>query len=75
MSLFKETPHPLLFAHRGACMMAPENTLEAFELALCLGADFLELDVRLTADGQVVVMHDANIIRVTVKEATNYVLS
>mgnify|MGYP001253390700 CR=1 FL=1 len=65
MSLFKETPHPLLFAHRGASTMAPENTLEAFELALRLGADFLELDVRLTADGQVVVMHDANMMRTT----------
>ena len=46
-------------------MMTPENTLEAFEFALRLGADFLELDARLTADGQVVVMHDGNMIRTT----------
>ena len=55
MSLFPNTPHPILFAHRGASLAAPENTLEAFECGIRLGADFLELDARLTADNQVVV--------------------
>lgn len=52
-------PHDrLLYAHRGACRIYPENTLAAFRRALEEGANALELDVRLTADGQVVVCHD-----------------
>jgi glycerophosphoryl diester phosphodiesterase len=49
---------PLVLAHRGACRRAPENTLEAFRLAGELGADGVELDVRRTADGVLVVSHD-----------------
>ena len=49
---------PLLFAHRGARAYAPENTIEAFELALRLGATGLETDVWRTADGTVVLDHD-----------------
>jgi len=49
---------PLGFAHRGARAHAPENTLEAFTLALRLGATGLESDVWLTADGQAVLDHD-----------------
>lgn len=49
---------PLAFAHRGARAHAPENTLEAFSLALTLGATGLESDVWLTADGEVVLDHD-----------------
>jgi glycerophosphoryl diester phosphodiesterase len=49
---------PIGFAHRGARAHAPENTLEAFELALRLGAEGLESDVWLTADGQAVLDHD-----------------
>ncbi len=48
----------VLFAHRGARAHAPENTLEAFRLALRLGATGLESDVWLTADGQAVLDHD-----------------
>jgi glycerophosphoryl diester phosphodiesterase len=51
-------PRPLVLAHRGACRRAPENTLEAFRLARELGADGVELDVRRTADGVLVVSHD-----------------
>lgn len=51
-------PEPLLFAHRGARAHAPENTLEAFELAIRLGATGLETDVWMTRDGIVVVDHD-----------------
>jgi len=49
---------PIGFAHRGARAHAPENTLEAFELALRLGATGLESDVWLTADGVAVLDHD-----------------
>lgn len=48
-----------LVGHRGAPRLAPENTLPAFAAALRLGADALELDVHVTADGAVVVHHDA----------------
>lgn len=49
---------PLIFGHRGASAHAPENSLAAFHLAMTQGADGLELDTLLTADGQVVIMHD-----------------
>lgn len=49
---------PITFAHRGARAHAPENTIEAFELALRLGATGLESDVWLTADGVPVLDHD-----------------
>ena len=53
-------PRPLVLAHRGAREEAPENTLEAFNLALAQGADGVELDVHRTADGGLVVHHDAD---------------
>lgn len=49
---------PIAFAHRGARAHAPDNTIEAFELALRLGATGLESDVWLTADGEAVLDHD-----------------
>ena len=49
---------PLIIAHRGDASNAPENTLPAFKSALSLGADGVELDVRLTKDQQLVVFHD-----------------
>lgn len=52
-----------VFAHRGASGYAPENTLPAFELADRQKADGIELDVQLTKDGQVVVIHDEKIDR------------
>jgi glycerophosphoryl diester phosphodiesterase len=53
-------------AHRGGSKLAPENTLDAFRQAVELwGADMLETDVRLTRDGQVVVIHDATVDRTT----------
>ena len=54
-----------IWAHRGASGYAPENTLEAFELAAKMGADGVELDVQLTRDGELVVMHDETLDRVT----------
>lgn len=54
-------PRPILFAHRGARAHAPENTIEAFQLALRLGATGLESDVWLTADRVPVLDHDGEI--------------
>ncbi len=56
---------PQVFAHRGGRALGPENTIEAFERGLRAGADGLELDVRLSADGQPVVIHDATLDRTT----------
>ncbi len=53
-----------IFAHRGASAYAPENTMEAFELAAKQGAEGIELDVHVTKDGEVVVTHDDKIDRV-----------
>ncbi len=56
---------PVIFAHRGASAHAPENTIAAFELALAQNADAIELDVKLSADGRVVVIHDPTVDRTT----------
>ncbi len=58
-------PQPAVFAHRGASAHAPENTLAAFELALSQNADGIELDVKLSADGHAVVIHDQTVDRTT----------
>ncbi len=63
--MFENLSYPIIFAHRGASTHAPENTLASFRLALSQGADAVELDVRLSADGQVVVMHDPTVDRTT----------
>ncbi|MCL4722641.1 MAG: glycerophosphodiester phosphodiesterase, partial [Gammaproteobacteria bacterium] len=54
-----------IWAHRGARQQAPENTLPAFELALAQGADGIEFDVQLTADGVPVLIHDETVDRTT----------
>jgi glycerophosphoryl diester phosphodiesterase len=51
---------PALVAHRGASYDAPENTLAAIRLGYEQGAEFVEVDLRLTADNQIVLMHDAD---------------
>lgn len=56
---------PLIIGHRGASRDAPENTLESFRLAWEQGADGIEADFRLTADGRIVCMHDDRAIRTT----------
>jgi glycerophosphoryl diester phosphodiesterase len=56
---------PLVIAHRGASGTRPENTLAAFRQAVTLGADMIELDVQLTRDGEVVVIHDDTLDRTT----------
>lgn len=54
----------LVIAHRGSSAAAPENTLAAFRLAAEQGADFVELDVQESADGQVLVVHDSDLMKV-----------
>lgn len=56
---------PVIFAHRGSSAYAPENTLAAFKLAAEQGADAIELDAKLSADGEVVVIHDQTVNRTT----------
>jgi glycerophosphoryl diester phosphodiesterase len=56
---------PIIVAHRGDKTHAPENTLAAFELAVENGADAVEFDLKLNADGQVVVLHDQTVDRTT----------
>ncbi|HSL45587.1 MAG TPA: glycerophosphodiester phosphodiesterase family protein [Anaerolineales bacterium] len=63
--MLRSLPQPIIFAHRGASAHAPENTLAAFELALAQNADAIELDVKLSADGHVVVIHDPTVDRTT----------
>ncbi len=66
MNLFLQPrSQPLIIAHRGSSVYAPENTLAAFTLAAEQEADAIELDVDLTRDGHVIVMHDATIDRTT----------
>ena len=62
---FFESRCPLVFAHRGGAALAPENTLAAFDQSVASGADGLELDVRLSRDGVVVVHHDRTLERTT----------
>lgn len=62
---FSSHPTPRLFAHRGASGHRPENTMEAFSLALEMGVRYLELDVHTSRDGHVVVIHDRTLERTT----------
>lgn len=52
-----------IIAHRGASAYAPENTMEAFQIAIEMGADAIELDIHMSADGHIVVCHDETINR------------
>ena len=65
MDFWPEFSSPIIFAHRGSSAYAPESTLAAFELALEQGADAIELDAKLSADGQVIVIHDQTVDRTT----------
>ena len=64
MSFFQRNS-PLVFAHRGGCALGPENTCAAFQAGLAAGADGLELDVHLSADGIPVAIHDPTLDRTT----------
>jgi len=60
-----DLPKPAIIAHRGASAWAPENTIAAFQLAIQQRADAIELDAKLSADGEVVVIHDQTVDRTT----------
>jgi glycerophosphoryl diester phosphodiesterase len=61
----RRSRRPLILAHRGASNAAPENTMAAFRLAAEMGADGLELDVRLCQDGEAVVFHGSSVDETT----------
>lgn len=65
MTRFFDGPKPRLFAHRGASGERPENTMAAFERAVELGCECIELDVHAAQDGHVVVIHDETLERTT----------
>ncbi len=56
--------HTMVIAHRGASAGAPENTLAAFELAINEGADWVELDVQETREGEIVIIHDSDLKKI-----------
>lgn len=60
----------LVVAHRGASARAPENTMEAFRLGVEAGADAIELDIHVSADGQLAVIHDPTLDRTTDRTTT-----
>lgn len=62
---FLDFSRPLVIAHRGGAGLRPENTVEAFENAINIGVDMIELDVRRTADNKIVVIHDKTLDRTT----------
>ncbi|MDQ6692801.1 MAG: glycerophosphodiester phosphodiesterase [Chloroflexota bacterium] len=59
------TNRPVLIAHRGGAAEAPENTLASFRHAIGLGCKLVELDVQMTSDGELVVIHDESVDRTT----------
>ncbi len=61
--MFKVETKATVIAHRGASAYAPENTFAAYDLALAMGADKIELDLRMTADGELVTAHDPTLWR------------
>jgi len=63
--MFNQFTHPVIFGHRGACAHAPENTVASFKLAIEEGADFIELDAKLSSDHKVMVIHDQTVDRTT----------
>lgn len=63
LSTRAERIYPLLIAHRGASLMAPENSLAAFAIAQAQGADAMETDLRITLDGELVLFHDSTLER------------
>ena len=60
-----QTRHVVAISHRGEHLHHPENTMAAFEEAVRVGADYIEVDVRTTSDGKLVLMHDATVDRCT----------
>jgi len=55
----------LIIGHKGASAIAPENTLKAFKKAIELNANYVEFDIHKTVDGEIVIIHDADTLRIT----------
>ncbi|MGH7446750.1 MAG: glycerophosphodiester phosphodiesterase family protein, partial [Longimicrobiales bacterium] len=64
----------LVIGHRGASGYAPEHTFASYDLALELGADFIEQDLQMTRDGELIVMHDDTLDRTTGGRCTGRVI-
>jgi len=62
---YYDRPQFRIIAHRGGMGLGPENTIETFERGLAAGADVLDMDIRMTRDGELVIMHDATVDRTT----------
>jgi glycerophosphoryl diester phosphodiesterase len=60
-----KSERPVVIAHRGASAYAPEHTFAAYDLALRMGADYIEQDLQMTSDGVLIVMHDDTLERTT----------
>lgn len=60
-----DTGSPLLMAHRGSSILAPENTFEAFNVGVDTKSDVLEIDIRISRDNEVIVIHDESVDRTT----------
>jgi len=65
MNILDQYSDPIIFAHRGASARAPENSIASFKLALEQHVDAIELDVKLTKDKEIVVIHDSQVDRTT----------
>ncbi len=63
--VFPELKKPLSIAHQGGELLAPTNTMAAFDMADLIGADFLDIDVHMTRDGHLVGIHDSTVDRTT----------
>jgi glycerophosphoryl diester phosphodiesterase len=63
--MWSDLPSPIIIAHRGDKAYAPENTISAFKQAAEKGARAIEFDTQLTADGQIVILHDQTVNRTT----------
>src|SRR5687768_16939461 len=64
-SYYENVPRPLVIAHQGGDRLWPGNTSYAFENAVEIGADVLEMDAHVTSDGHIVLMHDEEVDRTT----------
>ena len=59
------TGAPLLMAHRGSSILAPENTFQAFDVGVDTQSDVLEIDIRISRDNEIIVIHDERVDRTT----------
>ena len=65
MKKFETDKNPIIIAHRGGAKLAPENTLASFDNAIALGVDMIEIDVHLSKDAEIIVIHDETLNRTT----------